>query len=111
MELRNLKKGDKLYAVYNWLGQLYCDHIYECTIKKVITKDFVTRIYLDDGDKGIGKRAVGYYLSNCALNENYLFTVTDDRLKEVYQTERDSHRYFELLDARSRIFKFIKEGK
>jgi hypothetical protein len=111
MALKDLKQGDKIYAVYNYGGQLYCDHIYECIIKKVITKDFVTRIYVDDDSKGVGKRAVGYYLGPCAVNENYFFVTTDSRLKETYKREKGWIEYHDILHARDRLMKLITEGK
>ena len=111
MALKDLKKGDKLYAVYNWLGQLDCSDIYECTVKKVITKDFVTRIFLENEGRGTGTRAVGYYLGHCALNENYFFTINDSRLKGVYEKEKGWNRYLDIINARNRLMQLIEEGK
>lgn len=111
MALRDLKKGDKLYAVYNMDGFLFCDTIHECIVKKVITKDFVTKIFLENNGKCSGTRAVGYYLGDCALSEYYFFTTTDVRLKDVQKRDLRSDAYCDILRARNRLMQLIKEGK
>ena len=111
MALRDLKKGDKLYAVYNCEGYLCCDTIYECIVKKVVTKDFVTKIFLENNNNFSGLRAVGYYLGECALNELYFFTTTDYRLKDAYKRDLRSDAYGEIIRSRNRLMQLVKEGK
>lgn len=109
MELRNIKKGDKIYAVYNRDGHLFYDDIKECIINKVVTKDFTTIIYFDCKSDLGSKKAVGYYRGSCATNEDWCFFNNKIVLESEAKRTDKASSYEDLLWAKKIITDFIKE--
>lgn len=105
VQLKDLRPGDTIYGTYCDDGDASFRDSWECIVKKVKTKGFITVLSLEN--RNMKMRAVGYYTGFCAVGKEHIFVTSNHGLKTVYKYKKDSEQYKKLKDARDEMYYFL----